>query len=211
MFLCLLLHLFYCLLLRLSFSFFLSLLLSWTFLFSSSFSLFPFSSSALTSVWRAPANLCRRRSVAFCPHFHSRQGPAKNGEKCIHTHTRNRRARNIGNIVEGDRWEKDAFQRPVAAVGDFFEWDARACLERGLCAWDVAPWWRVTGSVLIWDFVHVDTRCRCPLGEHWILMKSAAVPATASKLLPSILKVQLPQRRSINDDNKNKQPQHLSC
>lgn len=26
-----------------------------------------------------------------------------------------------------------------AAVGDFFEWDARACLECGLRAWDVAP------------------------------------------------------------------------
>lgn len=100
-------------------------------------------------VARAPANLCRRRSVAFCPHFHphSRQGPAKNGEKCIHTHPESPHAvLGTSPKVNGERCIS------LAAVGAFFEWDARACLERGLRVWDVAPWWRVTGSVLIWGF-----------------------------------------------------------
>lgn len=84
-----------------SFSLFLSFLLSQTFLFPplSLFSLFFFFFCVDHCVARA--NLCRRRSVAFCPLFHS--GPyQKRGE--MHTHTRNRRTqRNIGNIVvEGD-------------------------------------------------------------------------------------------------------------
>lgn len=126
-------------------------------------------------------------------------------------------------VVEGDHTmvtgeRKMHISTALAAVGDFFEWDARACLERGLRAWDVAPPpWCVAGSVLIWEFfVHVDVtwthddvvaRVGRALDIHEIHCRPCNCIQTASI---SILKVQLPQRRSINVDNKDKQPQHLS-
>lgn len=156
----------------LSLSFFLSLL---------NLSLFPLSlfslssspAAVLTIVSRAspPANLCRRRSVAFCLHFHPWQGPIqKRGEMHTRTHPESPHATQYWEHRR--RWPQDGAKRctfhcSLAAVGDFFEWDARACLECGLRAWDVAQWWRITGSVLIWGFsprlCHVDRRCRCPL------------------------------------------------
>lgn len=153
-------------------SLFLSFLLSQTFLFPPlSLCSLSSSSSALTIVSRARICVAGDR-WPFVPT--SPQGPAKNGEKCIHTP--GIAARNIGNISSSKAtarwWPVRERCISLAAVGDFFEWDARACLERGLRAWDVAPPpWCVAGSVLIWEFFcprwcHVDTRwCRCPRRE----------------------------------------------
>lgn len=112
-----------CLLLLLSLSFFASLAdLS----LSSSLSLFFFFfSSSASAAWplcRARANLCRRRSVAFCPHFQ------KGGEMHTLKRTHPESPHAMQYWEHRRRWPqqrvRDAFHSD--AVADFFEWEARA-------------------------------------------------------------------------------------
>lgn len=140
-----------------SLSFFLSLA---NLSLSSSFSLFPFFFFFCVDHCVARANLCRRRSVAFCPHFPT--GPCqKRGE--MHTHTRNRRTQYWEHIVvEGDRTMVTGERKMhFTGCGWWFLWVGCACV---FGAW-IARVGRGTTTVVVRSrkcpylgvfFVHVD-------------------------------------------------------